>query len=229
MSGILSKSDRIKALIDHYTPGNKSEFARRLGITPQGLNTWIARGNFDIELVYSKCEGVSAQWLLTGKGNMLSDRTPVVKRYNETEVELKAINSVPLFDLQHVDDLVSLFTNHPAPIDEIKLPNLPKCDGAVYMRGDTMSPELHSGDIVLYKEVKSLRKKENIFFGQIYLLSFEVNNDEHIVIKYVHESDEEGYITLVSCNKRYPPMPIPFESVKAMAMIKASVHYHTIS
>ena len=59
------------ALIEHYSNGNKAQFASRLGITPQGLSTWIKRDKLDIELVFSKCEGLSAGWLLTGQGEML--------------------------------------------------------------------------------------------------------------------------------------------------------------
>ena len=61
----------ILAMIEHYSNGNKAQFASRLGITPQGLSTWIKRESFDIELVFSKCEDISAQWLLTGEGEML--------------------------------------------------------------------------------------------------------------------------------------------------------------
>ena len=69
---IMSKSDMILALIEHYSNGNKAQFANRLGITPQGLSTWIKRNTFDAELIFSKCEGVSAKWLLTGEGELIA-------------------------------------------------------------------------------------------------------------------------------------------------------------
>ena len=59
------------ALIEHYSNGNKTQFAKILGISPQGLNTWISRNTFDAECIYSKCLGVSANWILTGEGSML--------------------------------------------------------------------------------------------------------------------------------------------------------------
>ena len=61
------------ALIEHYSNGNKTQFAKILGISPQGLNTWISRNTFDAECIYSKCLNVSANWLLTGEGSMLVD------------------------------------------------------------------------------------------------------------------------------------------------------------
>lgn len=50
-----------------------SDFAKFLGIKPQTLSTWHARNTFDIELLYSKCEQIDANWLLTGKGTMLKN------------------------------------------------------------------------------------------------------------------------------------------------------------
>lgn len=66
----MNKKEMILSLIEHYSNGNKAQFARILGITPQGLSTWISRGTFDIELVYAKCEDISPDWLLTGRGEM---------------------------------------------------------------------------------------------------------------------------------------------------------------
>jgi len=70
-SQMMTKKDRILSLIDHYSGGNKSEFARMLGVSPQAINTWISRNTFDIDVVYAKCEYISADWLLTGEGEML--------------------------------------------------------------------------------------------------------------------------------------------------------------
>lgn len=58
-------------LIEHYEEGNKTRFAKRLGISPQGISTWLSRGTIDYELVYAKCENINADWLLSGEGSML--------------------------------------------------------------------------------------------------------------------------------------------------------------
>lgn len=58
--------------------------------------------------------------------------------------------------------MVPLFVDRDSqtPIDYIHIPNLPRCDGAIYVVGDSMYPLLKSGDIVLYKQVSGI---ENIF------------------------------------------------------------------
>lgn len=77
----MEKKDIVLALINHYADGNKAQFAAKLGITPQTISTWISRNTFDIDKIYAKCEGVSAEWLLTGKGEICrQDRSIMVKQ-----------------------------------------------------------------------------------------------------------------------------------------------------
>lgn len=66
----MDKKTMLECLINHYTDGNKTAFARLLGVKPQTINTWLIRNSFDVYLIYSKCGGVSASWLLTGEGEM---------------------------------------------------------------------------------------------------------------------------------------------------------------
>lgn len=61
----------LEQLVNHYSDGNKSMFARLLGVKPQTINTWLNRGSFDGELIYSKCYKVNGDWLLSGEGDML--------------------------------------------------------------------------------------------------------------------------------------------------------------
>lgn len=61
----------VQELIAHYSNGNKAQFASLLGVRPQTINSWITRETFDAELIYAKCLGVSADWLISGEGDML--------------------------------------------------------------------------------------------------------------------------------------------------------------
>ena len=65
----------IEQLINYYANDNKAEFARLLEVSPQTISAWIRRDTFDAEKIYAKCKGVSASWLLTGEGDMLSSRS----------------------------------------------------------------------------------------------------------------------------------------------------------
>lgn len=75
----MSRRDQLLMMIERFASGNKAEFARILSISPQNLNSWLKNGYVDIERVYNSCHGISAEWLITGKGEMLKkDRLPEV-------------------------------------------------------------------------------------------------------------------------------------------------------
>lgn len=65
----------LERLINYYTGGNKSKFANMLDIKPQTINTWMTRKTFDAELIYSKCDNLSGDWLLSGDGEMIKANT----------------------------------------------------------------------------------------------------------------------------------------------------------
>ena len=67
----MNRVDMLEKLITYFTGGNKSQFASMLGVKPQTINTWENRNTFDAELIYSKCEIISGDWLLSGQGEML--------------------------------------------------------------------------------------------------------------------------------------------------------------
>lgn len=67
----MSKKEILLALIDYYSGGNQTNFAKKIDVKPQTISSWISRDSFDIEKIYSKCVEISANWLLTGEGDML--------------------------------------------------------------------------------------------------------------------------------------------------------------
>ena len=75
----LQKMDKtliLNEIIDKIFNGSKSDFARKLGVKPQTVSTWFARNTFDVELIFAKCEVLSAEWLLTGEGAMYKSKSP---------------------------------------------------------------------------------------------------------------------------------------------------------
>ena len=132
--------------------------------------------------------------------------------------------SVTLYDITAAANLKTLFTNkHQYALGKIRIPNISACDGAVYVNGDSMYPILKSGDIIGYKEINSF---ENVIYGEIYLVSFMIDGDEYLAVKYANRSEKEGCIKLVSYNTHHEPMDIPFAAINAMAIVKFSIRRH---
>lgn len=81
----MDKRSMLEAMISHYTNGNKAKFAGLLGVSAQTISAWGTRNTFDHELIYTKCRGISADWLLTGEGSMLrSNESSEVKKQDNT-------------------------------------------------------------------------------------------------------------------------------------------------
>lgn len=215
------------------------EFAEYLGIKPQTISNWYARNTIDYELIYTKCVGLDANWLLTGKGNMFIETNP--KAIVETPEEGVSIyklktdyysverQKIPLYEIEATAGLNAIFSNqnNQIPLDYITIPNAPVVDGAVFVRGDSMYPILKAGDIVCYKNLFDI---ENVYYGEMYLLDTVIGDDDFLTFKYVQESPKgDNYFRLVSHNTHHSPKDILKKNVRAMAMVKVSIRYNTIS
>ena len=155
--------------------------------------------------------------------NCPKDMIPYLRKSDR----LVTSQSVPLYNIEGSAGLVPLFNDHNSvkPIDYINIPNLPKCDGAIYIVGDSMYPILKSGDIVLYKQLNNM---ENIFWGDMYLLSIDMEGEEYVTVKYIQKSQTPGRIKLVSQNQYHADKEIEIERIRALAYIKASIRMNSI-
>ena len=143
-----------------------------------------------------------------------------------TDRSLEA-QTIPLYDFEAAAGLVAIFNEHGAePVDFLKIPNLPAVDGAIYVRGESMYPLLKSGDIVMYK--KKELTLDSILWGEIYLLSFDSDGDTYTSVKYIQKADEPDKVRLVSFNPSFAPKDIPLSSITALALVKASLTFHTM-
>lgn len=183
-----------------------------------------------LENVLNAFPRLSRDWLLYGEGEMLKTSHPVRpdRMFPLRTDRSVADQDIPLYELTATAGLVAIFNDLAVePVDHLRVPNLPPVDGAVYVRGDSMSPLLKSGDIIIFK--KTDLSPDGILWGQIYLLSYTIGGDAYTVVKYVKRSPlGNGHIRLVSANEFYDPVDIPAGSVTAMAMVKASITFYTM-
>lgn len=99
-------------------------------------------------------------------------------------------------------------------------PQRAACDGVIRMVGDSMYPILMNGDIVLYKTLKDKRKPH--FFGSIYIISFDVDDDTQTIIGYLYQSDLPRHYKIVSENPRFGAKDIPVDTIRNLAIINGS-------
>lgn len=147
----------------------------------------------------------------------------------KTKDAVYPIQEIPLYDLEATAGLKELFSGGKSAtqvLDTIKIPHLPKCDGAISITGDSMYPLLKSGDMVLYKEVPL----DSIFYGEMYLLAYQIDDwEEYITVKYVQKSElGDEYLKLVSQNQHHQPRNVKKAQITAIAIIKASIRINTM-
>lgn len=225
--------DRIYKYIE-YKSISIAEFERLTSISNGYLSKMKRRsagvGEDILNSIIEKCPDVSPEWLLTGNGKMLrNEERPVIeiKRLHNPPYREKISDAeVPLYNIDAAANLRTLFDNRQQNIiDTIRIPDLPNCDGAIYIRGDSMYPLLKAGDIIIYKEIFDFA---NPVYGEIYLIDYGINGDDYLVVKYVKRSDIKDFIHLVSYNAHHDPIDIPVAAIRAMAIIKASVRLNTM-
>lgn len=230
-------NERFLEVINSLYSGNKRSFAQGMGISPSVVENVVGtrqgKPSFDVLVKICANAHISAEWLLNGRGPMfMGDETqkaaPEVMEQFPLKTDLPIhIQSVPLYELDAVAGLSALFDTgaRSVPVSHLQIPDLPPCDGALYVRGDSMYPLLKSGDIVLYKEVSS---PANILWGEMYLLSFNLDGEQYITIKYIQKGDTPECVKLVSHNPHHSPKDIPIDSINALALVKASVRFNTM-
>ena len=194
---------------------------------PQYSTDWLLTGN-------DQMLKQNAQKLLTPSSGASSENTDSHDKYNEnlqitkihkpTKYMEKILESqeIPLYDIRAAANLKTLFTEKNQNIlGNIKVPNISKCDGAMYVTGDSMDPIIKSGDIICYKEIYDF---SNIIYGQMYLVAMDMEGEEFLTIKYITRSENgKEWVCLQSHNPLHSPQDFELKCVNALALIKVSI------
>lgn len=214
---------------------SKRDFYSKIGVSRGTLESSTGITEDVMAKFIATYSEININWLITGEGTMLKNDAPPPDatvqpihqpRSPEKKVDNQIIN---LYDFEATAGLRSLLDNqHANIIDTIKIPNMPKCDGAIHIVGDSMYPRLKPGDIIFYKKLPI--DLQSILYGEMYLLSYSIDGDDYCVVKYIKRSDKgEPFITLASHNPAHEDTDIDFRCVNAIALIKGSYNQTTMS
>lgn len=219
----MDKKDRLLKLIELFAGGNKSEFARMIGVTPQAISTWISRNTFDIDIIYSKCINVSPEWLLTGEGDMLKSTA----EHEPTSAPQRP--AVTIYPAKHVDDgqqgipLIPFSAMAGALRGEIQVceyecehyivPEFKTANFLITINGDSMLPTYKSGDIVACQR----EAMTSVFFqwNRPYVL----DTAQGAILKRIRPGSDKEHILIVSDNPAYIPFELPLSEIYSVALV----------
>ena len=216
-----------------------SVFEKSINVSNGYINS-ISKGlGIDIlNTIIEKYSNLNIEWVLSGKGNMLKtshedsklSSLEVVKSHKPKYIEKKEdVQDIPLFNFKASAGIKEILgpSSNDFLIDTIRIPDMPKCDGAIKIMGDSMMPKLKPGDIIMYKEMPL--NLQDLFYGEMYLISYEIDGDYYVVVKYIRKSEKgEPFITLASENPEHASKDIEFGRINALALIKGYINVSTM-
>lgn len=213
----MGKKERLERLVDYYGNGNKSKFAKMLGVKAQTINTWMARDSYDIELLFAKCENINASWIFNGEGNMIKDN---LNKEESPAINQKNVGS-PYFNVDFIGGFDLIVNDQTINPDfYINYPPYNK-DGVVWcnLTGHSMEPEISNGDIIALREVNT--PIQYLPAGEIY----GIVTEEFRTVKRIRISNHPGYVILIPSNKseEYCEQEIPINMIIKVYAVLGSI------
>lgn len=194
----MDKKERLLALINHYSDGNKTQFAKFIGISPQGLSSWISRSTFDIDLIYSKCVNISPRWLITGSGNMFDDLNGIqtTNEANSLAMPTTSMNpaiGTPYYDVDFIGGFDEVFNSQVnIPATNIVIRGFEKANLWCNVTGHSMEPKINHGDIIALRQCTL----NDIQYGEIYAVVL----DTIRTIKILRRSSDPSKLRFIPIN-----------------------------
>lgn len=187
----------IQAIMRYKGIKYKSHLASMLGVNKSFVSNWESRDSYRplISRIKEVFPEINEYWLLTGKGEM---------------VEGKSTSMASPTSIQIVDCRMGK-TN-----EQMVIPSFSDSTIALTFYGDSMSPLIKNGDMVLLREWE----EEYIEYGAIFLIMTKSGNR---MIRYIHPSKEEGCLCCVSENKIFEPLEIKREEIGSMWIVKGVI------
>lgn len=155
---------------------------------------------------------VSADWLLTGKGEMLNSSESSQKKM--VKVSEQSEEGIPLIPL---DAMAGYFEGEMQVLlrdcERYIVPGMPRADFLITVKGDSMMPSYFPGDIVACVRVPI---KDVFFqFGRVYVL----DTNQGAIIKRIEKSEDDESILIVSENEKYSPFTLHLSQVRSIALV----------
>lgn len=158
---------------------------------------------------------INRSWLLTGEGDMLNEnnRNGVVS-INQSQIH-DYPSGTPVLDIDVTCGREFRDLSDERIIGYVDLPIIRKDSHIVTATGDSMTPKVLSGDLIVIREIKN---RDYFLWGNMYL----VVTPEYRMLKYVekHPTEPNEYIILRSENKAHSDIELPIKDIFRLFVVE---------
>lgn len=207
--------------------GSDAELSRFLEVSKSTLSNWKKRGSIDYDLLFSKCEHLSKDWLLTGQGmqniadviaekphkvELAKEGKPPynnVRKQDQTLIPFVSVNAIGGFgnsEFSIAEQDVKDFYVIPKFKDR-------KIDFMIEVSGSSMYPKYNSGDVVA---CRIINESSFIQWNKVHVIA---TKEQGVLIKRLKKSEAKDFLLAVSDNKDYEPFDIPMKEITGVAIV----------
>lgn len=194
------------------------------GVLSRAINNGTDIQSKWLQVVVENYPQYSADWLLSGKGNMLkspsSPSTPIDERSTEPAHHVPEGNreGIPLIPLSA---MAGAFTGDTSVMEyeceRYVIPAFKGADFLIQVKGDSMQPTYYSGDLVACQRVPM----DDLFFqwNKIYVL----DTKQGPLIKRIRRGSDDFHVLIVSDNTDYEPFELSKDQFYGVALVRGLV------
>lgn len=204
-------ADRINKALD-FSGRKPVELARACGVEPPSVSAWRSGRTKSLKMETgvraAEFLGVSAKWLMDGKGPMTANEATGVSEPRSAYLADRNALTVPVLDARGSMGLGLPRPEHETVVDNLRLtkdwvrnnlPTISRPDNLAVLsaHGDSMNPTFSDGDILLVD-----RGVDRISLDAVYVLAL----NEELYIKRIQRRITDGAVMILSDNPAYQPV-----------------------
>ena len=194
------------------------------GVLSRAINNGTDIQSKWLQVVVENYPQYSADWLLSGKGNMLkppsSPSTPIDERSTEPAHHVPEGNreGIPLLP---ISAMAGAFTDDISVMEyeceRYVIPAFKGADFLMQVSGDSMQPTYYSGDLVACQRIPL----NDLFFqwNKTYVL----DTLQGPLIKRIRRGSDEQHVLIVSDNPAYEPFELSKDQFHGVALVRGLV------
>jgi len=209
----LTIKDKIFAFLEHKGI-KKVDFFEKTGIQSsnfKGKNKSSQLGGDMIVKVLTTYPDLSADWLLTGRGEMIKRSERDGELATATNDPTEGIPLIPASAMAGA--LSGEISVMEYECERYVVPAFSGADFLIRVKGDSMMPTYVSGDIVACQRISM----NGIFFQ--WNRPYVIDTAQGVVIKRLKPGSDKRHILIVSDNTNYDPFELPISQIYHVALV----------